>query len=322
MKKNLLLLLVLLAALFFNACETDFDIDAEWKEISIVYGLLDQRDTTHYFRINKAFLGGNALEVSKIEDSSSYKNSLEVILYGVKNNDTLQTIVFDTCKISNKDTGVWYNPYMQIYKGTGTLDETYDYNLYIKNMVTGKEIYSSTKLVRDFTISDPKINASFVRGFTSSFTWRIADNGARYEPTIRFHYAEIPAGTNDTTWKFINWAQAAQSADQASGSNKIEVTVQGDAFYSIVDRKLNDGFQGTRIAGLVDYIVSAAGEEYHTYMLVNEPSTSIVQEKPEYTNIENGLGFLSSRYQKTKTLSLNPLSYQELVDMNIGFVMQ
>ena len=35
-----------------------------------------------------------------------------------------------------------------------------------------------------------------------------------------------------------------------------------------------------------------------TFIDVNKPSTGIIQEKPEYTNITDGLGLLSSRYFK------------------------
>ncbi len=151
-KKNLLLLLFLSLILFFNACETDFDIDAEWQEIIIVYGLLDQHDTTHYFRINEAFLGGNALEIAQMEDSSSYKNALEVVLEEWNAGTLVQNINLDTTTISNKDTGIWYNPYMVLYKGTAVINENYDYRLFIKNNVSGKEISSETKIVKDFSI--------------------------------------------------------------------------------------------------------------------------------------------------------------------------
>jgi hypothetical protein len=74
------------------------------------------------------------------------------------------------------------------------------------------------------------------------------------------------------------------------------------------------------LAGLVDYVVSAAGVEYNTYLNVNEPSTSLVQDRPEYTNIENGFGLLSSRYQKTRTIEMNPITEQNLMNMNLSFV--
>jgi len=122
MKKTLLISLLVSLIMVFPSCETDFEINADWEEITIIYGLLNQEDTAHYFRINKAFLGGNALEIAKIEDSSSYKNDLEVVLEGWEGSTKKQTIVFDTTTISNKDTGTWYNPYMVVYKGVGELN--------------------------------------------------------------------------------------------------------------------------------------------------------------------------------------------------------
>jgi len=39
----------------FVSCETGFNAIADYKEIAIVYGVLNQEDTIHYLRINKAF---------------------------------------------------------------------------------------------------------------------------------------------------------------------------------------------------------------------------------------------------------------------------
>jgi hypothetical protein len=322
-KKNTLLISFLSLFLFFAACETDFDINADWKEITIVYGLLNQNDTTHYFRINKAFLGGNALEVTKIEDSSSYKNALEIVLEGWDGNDMKQSFAFDTTSISNKDTGLWYNPYMVIYEGTGIVNDDYEYRLIITNTISGKVITSETKIVKDFFITKPNAGgkASFNRGYASKFFWKNAVNAMRYEPLIRFQYFEVPYGTTDTIPKYLDWPQGTWFADNTTGVGEIQVFVSGDAFYENLDRRLDKSFVGHRLAGLVDYVVSAAGEEYDTYMKVNGPSTSLVQDRPEYTNIENGIGLFSSRYKKLRTLQLNPLTEQEIINMeDLSFV--
>jgi len=323
MKKKPLLILLLSLILFFGACETDFDIDAEWKEITIVYGLIDQLDTNHYLRINKAFLGGNALEVVKIEDSSSYKNDLEVVLEGWNAGNLMQSIVCDTATISDKDTGMWYNPYIVVYKGEGILNENYEYRLFIKNTVSGKEITAETTIVQDFSILRPNAGgkATFNRDYTSKFSWGSAENGMRYEPLIRFNYFEVPNGTTDTIPKFMPWPQGTQFATNLTGSEEFEIFVSGDAFYEMLTNKLDPNFVGHRLAGLVDYVVSVAGVEYDTYMKVNGPSFSLVQDRPEYTNIENGYGLFSSRYQETRTLQLNPLSEQEIINMEeLSFV--
>ena len=74
MKKRLVFFVFIIS--LFAACSTDFNINADWQEITVVYGLLNQKETTHYIKINKAFLGeGNALTMAQIEDSSSYFNN-------------------------------------------------------------------------------------------------------------------------------------------------------------------------------------------------------------------------------------------------------
>jgi hypothetical protein len=62
-----------------------------------------------------------------------------------------------------------------------------------------------------------------------------------------------------------------------------------------------------RESDYLEFIVYAGGEALQTFMAVNSPSNSLVQERPLYTNINNGLGVFSCRYQKVKTnLTITP----------------
>lgn len=322
MKKLLLTLPVALLLLLFPACETDVDINAEWEEITIVYGLLNQLDTTHYFRVNKAFLGGNALEIAKIPDSSSYKNNMDVRLEGWKNGNLMQTIIFDTTTIYDKDPGVFYYPEMVVYKGTGVLNESYEYRLFAKNKTTGHEVTAKTTLIHDFGINSPPGGGrvSFTPGYSTPFAWDKAMNARRYEPMLRIHYYELPIDTYDTIPKHIDWFLSTQVVDELSGGSEVEIFVGNDAFYQQFVNELDPDFVGDRLAGKIDFIVSAGGEEYDTYMRVNGPSYSLVQDRPEYTNIENGFGLLSSRYQVIRTKRLSPTAENEIIALNLGFI--
>ena len=67
--------------IFLYSCEEDFEINAPYQDITVVYGLIDQGQDTIFLKINKAFLGdGNVLEMAKIEDSSEYVNGLEATI--------------------------------------------------------------------------------------------------------------------------------------------------------------------------------------------------------------------------------------------------
>ncbi|MFW5705613.1 MAG: hypothetical protein ACOCX8_01300, partial [Bacteroidota bacterium] len=87
-----------------------------------------------------------------------------------------------------------------------------------------------------------------------------------------------------------------------------------------MEQKLDADFVGQRLAGPVDFIVAAGGIEYDTYMRVNGPSYSLVQDRPEYTNIVNGFGLMSSRYEIFRTKRLSPLAEEELMALDLSFV--
>ena len=68
MKRIILSLFSFFALLFmFNACNTDVDLYSDYKDITVVYGLLDPGKDTNYVKINKAFLGpGNAFDIASL----------------------------------------------------------------------------------------------------------------------------------------------------------------------------------------------------------------------------------------------------------------
>ena len=100
MKKLSSLLLVLSALLMFNGCSNDFDINASYKEITVVYGLLDTNQDTTYLKINKAFLGDdNALIMAQIPDSSEFIKKLDVKIWEDGNESNAYTF----------DSGLAYN---------------------------------------------------------------------------------------------------------------------------------------------------------------------------------------------------------------------
>ena len=46
----------------------------------------------------------------------------------------------------------------------------------------------------------------------------------------------------------------------------------------------------------IDIIMTVGTPELNTYIKVNEPITGIVQHRPAYTNINDGIGLFSSRF--------------------------
>ena len=46
---------------------------------------------------------------------------------------------------------------------------------------------------------------------------------------------------------------------------------------------------------MLDFELTVANDELSTYLEINSPITGVIQERPEYTNINGGLGLFASR---------------------------
>ncbi len=54
-------LVLFAASLLLASCEVDFSPNASWREIPVVYCVLDQDDDTSYVRVERCFLGEGSI---------------------------------------------------------------------------------------------------------------------------------------------------------------------------------------------------------------------------------------------------------------------
>jgi hypothetical protein len=67
-----------------------------------------------------------------------------------------------------------------------------------------------------------------------------------------------------------------------------------------------------RIADSVLIRINVADEALMTYLLVNQPSNTIAQEKPQFNNVENGVGLFASRGSFTKKFRIGDITVDSL----------
>ena len=77
------LLIFISIGLIGVSCSTDFDLNAPYQPIPIVYGLLDQSSDTQFVKINKSFLGERILDdkkyaISNFINSGIYKKKISI----------------------------------------------------------------------------------------------------------------------------------------------------------------------------------------------------------------------------------------------------
>lgn len=297
MKKIIFLFVTILLSLFFS-CTTDFDVNAEWKDITVVYCLLNQNDSAHLVKVNKAFLGEqDAYIMAQISDSFNYEN-INVSLEQWKNNDFFQTIILDTTYI-NKESGIFATDNNIIYKTSDSIYADSEYKLVIN--IPGKEpVTSSTKLIDGFRVLNNFEAPQRVIGFSSSspetIEWYSTKNARLYELTIRFHYSEITGSV--TVAKFFDWKQPTKLSTNLDGLEKMSLEIPGESFYQFIAANISVDESVKRIAGCLDFMFMLGGDDLNTYIEVSRPSNTIVQEKPAFTNIANGVGIFSCRYDK------------------------
>ena len=307
MKKILFAFFLLIGFAFINRCTTDFDLYADYKDISVVYGLMDSSDDTSWIKITKAYTGpGNALLIALNPDSSNYQNKLNVKLTGIKNGVELEPIVFDTLTIHNKKPGdsTFYFPDQLVYFAKTDFDQDAKYTLSINNK--GKEITAETPIVGDFIISRPNRFISFTSN--SAIEYSLAPNGKRYESFLVFNYKEIAPGYADTLFKSMRWFIGVDK------DNAGQQSYSGDNFYTKLESEVEDVPNVKRWAGSVDIIVACGSLVLNSYIEINESDNSLLTEVPVFSNVEGGTGIFASRHTAFKEALLTPKSIEKLVE--------
>jgi hypothetical protein len=290
------------------SCNDKLNVNANWKDITVVYGLLSQNDDTAYIKITKAFLGnGNALQFAKIPDSSTYPGKLDVRLEAWSGNNLVKTYVFDTMTIHTKQAGdsIFYFPTQMVYYcPTGHLDQNNTYRLKITHTKTGVVDSASATLVHSFNVDDPDPyikKVDFVPGQYVDTKFDQAYGGKRYQLVIRFHYLETSGSVSkmkSIDWLVFNDFEVTDPNEISSAP--LEQYFLSDGLFTVLRANIKtlkqDPSVNSRSAQFVDFIFSVASDNLNTYMNATEPSLSIVQERPSFSNIYNGIGLFASRY--------------------------
>ena len=319
MKRSIIILFAFFIGL--QSCETEFEVNAPWRDITAVYGLLNQNDAVHYIKINKAFLGEtNASELAAIRDSSEYKpDEITAQIERIQNGSVKATYPLSRVTLSNKPSGTFYAPEHVLYKFVDSnLLTGYDYKLTVTKTVTNEKVTAETQLIQKFDFwepnwwNGPKKVSFFCQGGYQDFNkseWKSAVNGRRYQLTIRFNYREKDLDSGVETFKFVDWVFPAEQSSDLNGGDRMGNEIDGEDFYKFIGNKLTPVSPSNnvqRCIGELDFTIDVAAEDFNTYMQVNEPSTGIVQERPEFSNVfdEKGnqqVGFFSSRFSITET---------------------
>jgi hypothetical protein len=285
--------------LVFVSCSTKFNVNAEWKDITVVIGLLNQTDSIQYIRISKAFLGpGNELQYATIPDSGNYQNILEVNLNEYLDTSFIRSIILRDTLITNKDSGIFYFPVQKLSYTKSKIYQDYIYRLWIRNKLTGKIVQGRTGLVHKFVLNLPHMlpGVSILPGRLTELNWTSAIGGKRYQLTVRIHYTETNKENLSKSYHFLDWTPYTdiRSSDDKGGAS-MDYYLNGDDLYIYMGKYIQVDSTVERTLGLCDFIFTVGSEDLDFYIQVSETSP-IDEIKPTFSDITNGIGLFASRY--------------------------
>jgi len=295
-----------------TSCTTKFNVGADYKEVTVVYGLLSLADTAHYIKITKGYFDQkqNNLELAKNPDSL-YFNNLAVSMQVLNNGNVVETITLNRVDLVTegyiKDAGTFASSPNYAYKFKKNLDASKTYRLRVTNLTSGKEITGETSVIgaspssfrfiqpsdntEELTFSDPLNPYQFI--------WRGPAAAVFYDVVVKFKYQEVNMITAETTYVVKD---VPVIMNVLSTGSELSATLSSVDFFKQLNSAVGDG--SLTIKRYIDtpgLQILAGGQELKTYIDVNSAQGGITydQIKPNYTNLvgENVFGIFSTRGQ-------------------------
>lgn len=325
MKKAIILFIAATAAMM--SCSTDLEVIGDYEDYTVVYGILSENETTHKFKITKAFLGeANAYEMAKEEDSNYYKyDEVDVYLEEWHDGSFISSIKLDTGFIHNKEEGTFYAPTQRVYenKTPQNLDPQSEYKLIIKNHKSQEETSAELNIVTGGIISEPwagLINPQRnldMRMNNGHIEWHSFTNASLYYAKIRFNYVEVIDG--DSTEHFIDW-QLGSKMHSSNGYDSQRINYIKNDIYNKIAENLEADESIERLPGKINhhenqlvFIITAFDNTYYTYQELSSNDDNVFSIRPEYSNIENGIGLVYSKNSISEYFQFGPDALDTLI---------
>lgn len=314
MKKNVYvwsILLGFMGILGFTSCDNDIDINANWKEIMIVYGLLDPLDSAQYIKLNKAFLNedGSAYQLAQNPDSLFLKDAT-VVLQEINTGKFINLVKVDEVP---KQPGIFAQSPNYLYKTNEPILENEPYRLIIESGETKKRIEAVTWTLRRARIEAPFKSSNPIFSLGAKFiviSYVPGWNSHAYDIKMRVQVDEY--NKSDTSFirsRNLSWNVITNYMVQRNTTAAVLHQIERESFMQFLASSLDTSRQVVRRLKHVSVEYYGASQNLMDYISVNEPSIGIVQKTAEYTNIEGGMGLFGSRCrQEIGTSNIEPAS--------------
>lgn len=290
MRKILAVLAIFTLAI---SCNQELIINAPWKDVSAIYGILDKTSDTNFIRIHRGYLGNEGIDEGSQDPDSLYYRTPDVKIEIINEaGQTIETVDLIRDESKDLDSGFFTIEDYHTYRFDKTLEDNLRYKLVVDKSEDGlNTVYSNTPMVKDFKIDKPNANRSLAYTFRNGVEvgWASASNGRLYDLKTRLHYREMSLTDNALIAdKFLDYTVTTKVANSLDGGQAFVATIDYEGYYRFLGNNIEIDQDVIRFYVGTDITIVAAADDFATFMSVSAPATTVVQDKPHFTNILGG----------------------------------
>lgn len=292
MKK--ILTLIALAMIFLASCTTKFDLYSYDGDTTIIYSVLEVNADTNYISVTK----------SSLEHDYYYNpDDIEVSFAGkFEGESTIDTISLPSIeKIVNGEVRTFYYT-------TNKLIKDQEYEVMVLRKTDSVLVKSNAKTICNIMFKKPlgkyinlrNINVAGIEWIGVGNDDAPIVNAGFYDVYAYFHYKELMPGATDTVDRCMEWKIISDNAKNLYNNTKFVYNAfyTPILFFSLLEKNdylvNNSPFGVQRWLEPFEIKIFVYGDELYKYYIINN-ATSAIQEVPNYSNVDNGIGLMSSR---------------------------
>jgi len=307
------------------SCDNEVKINAEYEDLSIIYGMLNPKLDSNYIRVQRGYLGNEPAANSVGQPDSLYYDTADINVFireyakDATAFDKEAPLLYDNS--IPLDSGLFTGNGYYLFRVPSELDilSTKEYEVVVIRK-DGSEATARTGIVGDIVIIIPRetVTAKVYNGLIE-FKVRQDLGGNRpdatakmtaYQPIIKFHYKEVDLNSKVEEFKTATITLPLVE----SIFDDINLTFSGTELNQALSERLPKNPNIIRFFQFLDVEIYGASEELMTYIELNKPSSGINQNRPDYSQVINGSGILSSRtFSRRLGVSLQTQLYDRLL---------
>lgn len=285
------------------SCKTDVDLLApEAREKLVVYGILRTDTSRQYVRVGRLFVTR--------EDAAAYAARTDLNVAAIVRLTDGQTVWTATPETVLKVPSQPFYPVQVVYRLDMRPEPRRRYTLTVEvpdrpdlSVRAATTVPSPPYIAKPETLANlnpptyPGIDLTkrYVIQFYPQFNLSLPALAAGYELTFSFTYGEV-VGT-DTTWRtlIIGPRRLPQAGSGAQSYTLQEKELLVTAYANLNRPSAQYVYDASRTSQAWQLQITALDTALYNYLRVNDPATTdFTTVKPEYSNVEGGLGIVGS----------------------------